>query len=181
MRCQDYQKWISRSVDNELGAEESRLLDAHLAECDACRKYRDDLMSMRTFFNQSGSDRSEAPSANLRDRVLTAVRNEQAGRNTILLWARAVKRACAAALILAGLTIGSFYIGGSGTIHAVDTNREIHYEDVFRMEGLDNADMLEALLKTTSPRSALNACEKGNTGNNNDDAGSDATSEGRIE
>ncbi|MFH1998146.1 MAG: zf-HC2 domain-containing protein [Planctomycetota bacterium] len=152
MDCQDYQKWISRWVDNELEDEQARMLDEHLAGCDVCRKYRRDLETMRSFFKNTDTP---VPSHGLRDRVLAAAREEHAGRNTFMVWAQAAKRACAAALILAALTIGSFYIGGSGTLHAVDTNKEIHYEDLFQKGRLDSADMLEAMLKTSNPRKAM--------------------------
>jgi predicted anti-sigma-YlaC factor YlaD len=39
MRCHDYEKWISDSLDGVLGKDQMALLDIHLTECAACRAY----------------------------------------------------------------------------------------------------------------------------------------------
>jgi hypothetical protein len=39
MRCHDYEKWISDSLDGVLGEDKKALLDLHLMECPSCRAY----------------------------------------------------------------------------------------------------------------------------------------------
>lgn len=39
MRCHDYEKWVSDSLDGVLGEDQRALLDRHLTECPSCRAY----------------------------------------------------------------------------------------------------------------------------------------------
>jgi len=39
MKCHDFERWVSDSLDGILGEDERSLLDRHLAECPSCRAY----------------------------------------------------------------------------------------------------------------------------------------------
>jgi hypothetical protein len=83
----------------------------------------------------------------LTTRIVAAARAEGLVKpNGIVL---ALKRLCAAAALFAAVTVALFYSGSSGTIHADD--REVHYEDLFQHSGPDDAEVLEALIKTDNP------------------------------
>jgi hypothetical protein len=43
MGCKKYEKWISDLLDGELSVKRSRQLDTHLAQCTACRAYKERL------------------------------------------------------------------------------------------------------------------------------------------
>lgn len=48
--CTRYEELCSASLDNALSKEEKQELEAHLAECPACRAYMDDLRAMKTLW-----------------------------------------------------------------------------------------------------------------------------------
>ncbi len=39
MDCSEYQKYVSKLIDYELGENSAEALKSHLAACSACRKY----------------------------------------------------------------------------------------------------------------------------------------------
>lgn len=46
MRCSQARRWVSRQIDGELAPARVARLNAHLAGCDACRAYADDLAAL---------------------------------------------------------------------------------------------------------------------------------------
>ncbi|MHC4941792.1 MAG: anti-sigma factor family protein [Planctomycetota bacterium] len=151
MDCETYQIWINRQADQLLSEDEAKMLSTHLSTCASCRAFEQDLEKMRSLFTAE-----EIPpiSPDLRDRVLSGARFELAARRRRMLWATA-RRLCAAALILGALTVGLFYLDSSNSIQATDTNKEIHYEDLFQRGSIEDPELLEILLKTDNPREAL--------------------------
>lgn len=47
MTCDDYEKWISDSLDGVLKAKKQTLLDRHLARCSSCKAYRRRLLKIK--------------------------------------------------------------------------------------------------------------------------------------
>jgi anti-sigma factor RsiW len=151
MDCEAYRIWINRQADQPLSGEEAKALEAHLSSCDACRAFSEDLEKMRALFS---AEAVPPVPEGLRERVLSGARFVLAARRRRTAWV-AVRRLCAAALILAALTVGFFSLDGSNAIQATDTNKQIHYEDLFQRGSVDDPELLEILLKTDNPREAL--------------------------
>jgi predicted anti-sigma-YlaC factor YlaD len=138
-------------MDEPLEKDEAKSLERHLASCSACRAFKDDLVRMRTFF--AADETPEAP-PDLRERIVANVLPALSSQRRRLFW-RGLSRLSAAALILAAVTAGFFILDGNNTMQATDANREIHYEDLFQRDAIQEREVLELLLKTGNPREAL--------------------------
>lgn len=73
-RCEDYLELISAGLDGELTAEESAALEAHLAQCSACRAAQEELAALQA---QVAALRAEPP-ADLTEQIMARVRAEAA-------------------------------------------------------------------------------------------------------
>ncbi len=151
MDCETGKRMISRLVDDELGEKERELVERHVAACPACTAFREDLFKMRALF---AADPIPSPSTDLDERVRAAARLELAARRRGVL-SVVLRRMAVAAMALAAATIGLFVLNME-PIQAVDTGKEIHYEDLFQraLPG-DREAVLEILLNTDNPREAL--------------------------
>ena len=151
MDCETYKKWISRQIDDELEPSETQRIEHHIAACSSCATFREDLLKLRSII--AGST-IPSPSPGFKSRVMAGAREElcvrRSGPVRILM-----RRMAVAALLLAALTVGLFALG-TEPIQAVDTSKEIHYEDLFQqMEPGEEDLLLEVLSRTTNPRTAL--------------------------
>jgi predicted anti-sigma-YlaC factor YlaD len=152
MDCEKFKEWISRRADGPLDEGEERALREHLAGCEECAAFRDDLARMKEFYAAWSAPR--VPEG-LRERVLQGGRLELARRRRRSLLSGAA-RLCAAALVMVAVTIGYFCLDGLEPAQATDTNREVHYADILYQGGGKQDDaLLEALLGTNNPREAL--------------------------
>ena len=99
--CEEYAALLDLYVDAELTAEEARRVEAHLAECPACRAYADDALAMRTAF----ADLEDVPvPEGFADSVCAAIRAQAAPRKAkkAVRWSRVLAplAACCAIVIL---------------------------------------------------------------------------------
>ena len=59
-RCERTRTWAALAPDGELAVLERRLLDAHLANCLACRSFADDVAAIAAELRAAAAERSGA-------------------------------------------------------------------------------------------------------------------------
>ena len=101
--CEEYAALLDLYVDAELTAEEMQRVEAHLADCPACRAYVDDALTIRAAF--ADLEEVEVPEG-FADAVCAAIRAEAAPRKAAkkppVRWSRVLAplAACCAVVIL---------------------------------------------------------------------------------
>lgn len=99
MRCRDYQKKLSRSLDADEPL--SPGLRGHLGRCESCRRHYDELVAMGDRLRHA-AEPPEPLSPELRERILSAVRSSgPAGAKRRIVIRLAPVMAAAACLLLA--------------------------------------------------------------------------------
>ncbi len=156
MDCDEYQKFIDRSLDGELDEAGARVLEKHLARCSECMGSFDQAKKLKACFKPS----SAAPPSSLRPRILAALKTEAAGRTAeiagvILLF----RRAAVAALIFLTVSAG-FFFGGLRPLTASDRKMEIHFEDLFSQRKPE--ETIDILFRTTTLKEAMRLAEQKN-------------------
>ena len=77
-RCERTRAWAALAPDGELAVLERRLLDAHLAHCDACRSFAADVAAIAAELRAAAAERSRRriaiPAAPLRRRAGVRIR-----------------------------------------------------------------------------------------------------------
>ena len=130
MRCNDFQLWLSRQLDGDLGAAEQAKLSGHLVLCAACR--RDwELLSLGRRLCQS-SRPYVPPSGDFASRVLRSVRLEKAQQRSTL-WTSLVR--IAETLVPAFAMLVVLFFGIAFAVHHFSnvrqTAHDAYREDLF--------------------------------------------------
>ena len=110
----DMEAQVDAYLDGELAAGDAAELEAHLAECASCRRFRADRLALRSAI-AAEMPRLAAPDA-LRARVRTAWRAEAAAgrpRRSVTLLAPTTWRWLALAASLAVVAVGSWRLGSA--------------------------------------------------------------------
>ena len=95
---------------------------------------------MRAFFEASGTP---SPIAELTAPYRAAARSElDELRQSRSRWA-SMRRVAAAACLLATLSVILVFFASLDPVQAVDRNKELHYEDLFRITPADDAELLK--------------------------------------
>src|SRR6476469_2283648 len=116
----DVEAQVDAYLDGELAAMDSVELEAHLAGCASCGRFRDDRLALRTAI-AAQLPRLEAPEA-LRDRVRTALRQAAAPSRARRPAPPMAWRGLALAASLALVAVGSWRLAGEHTASEILTD-----------------------------------------------------------
>jgi anti-sigma factor RsiW len=108
---------VDAYLDGELAATESAELEAHVAGCSACARFRDERLALRRAIGAQ-VPRFEAPDA-LRSRVRTALREEAGPRRPSKDSTISVRRFLALAATIGAVAIGSWQLAVVRTTSSV--------------------------------------------------------------
>lgn len=108
--CEIYEEWISAFLDGELGREQKRELQAHMAVCPECQRYFDDLVAIHEALTDMDGEEVPAPEG-FTDQVMARVREtrqdaaEAASKKVIRFprWRRWAAMAACCAVVLLGV------------------------------------------------------------------------------
>ena len=96
-------------LDGELAAADARALEAHVADCAECTRFRDSRLALRATI-RAGAKRLEAPAA-LQDRLRAQMRSASPQRAGVRARAPLVWRTLALAASLAAVALGGWQLG----------------------------------------------------------------------
>ena len=100
-RCERTRGWAALAPDGELGVLERRLLDAHLAHCEACRSFAADVAAIAAELRAAAAERSRRRIA-----IPAAPARRRAGARV-----RAVASVAAVAAMALGVATRTPYVG----------------------------------------------------------------------
>lgn len=83
MNCKDFDDFLDHYLDGLLDAEISLAIEAHAADCDRCRKLRDEARALQW---QLANLDAESPSPDLQQRVWQPLREQEARRAASRRW-----------------------------------------------------------------------------------------------
>lgn len=95
--CEDFEPLVSAMADGELGEEELRSVQLHLAKCSACKSLSEDFVGINGVVT-SFSDRPQEPNNDVRE-TFVVVRRKNSIRNWFSVWRLAPLAGVAALLI----------------------------------------------------------------------------------
>ena len=130
MRCEDARPLLVESLYDEIRPDGVRLLDEHLAACEACRRERDELRGTSRAVGTYEPDRPDAP------RVVVL----EPPRRTFGPWPSfAGGLAAAAALLAIGFAVGALWSPPGGDPPARQATATVAEHDAVSREDLDAA------------------------------------------
>jgi anti-sigma factor RsiW len=120
MAHQDVEAQVDAYLDGELAASDAARLEAHLAGCASCGRFRDDRLALRQALVVA-LPKLEAPAA-LRNRVRAALRDQAAAQPARRPARSGAWRWMALAAALAGVAVGSWRLA---VVHGLKNARAL--------------------------------------------------------
>jgi anti-sigma factor RsiW len=152
-RCEEIRELLSAKLDNELSAEESRVLAEHLSACASCRRELERLD--RVWKGLSALGDIQAP-VGLEDRIFRHALRERArvSRRRHLRWA--IPLGVAAAVLIA-LFLAHFAAKPQQTLDPTTVQIVTNIEVLQNLDILENLEMLEKMGPAFQALPALDA------------------------